>query len=229
MSGFTDMMIDDGFTDPQDYMYYLERLAYEMFEEREPDYYEGPDEFEMDFEEDYREMYDDDFFDDDDDDFFDEDDLLDEESNNSLTDDKEKKELLPGDIEKYGFNIEDGEGSDESVDMKNKTENMHDNMMDYKIPLKAIVQTYMKMEIKEPLCYRIDKEPGEDEFYVKIKNITTQEEIKIKVGKFRGAYKNTYYFTVKNLLVWVMEIKINAIILSLVELPDEDLAKFILF
>lgn len=37
MSGFTDMMIDDGFSDPQDYMDYLEDRAMQQMDR---DYYE---------------------------------------------------------------------------------------------------------------------------------------------------------------------------------------------
>ena len=40
MSAFTDRMIDDGFTDPQAYMDYLEDRACKLYEERYYDYQE---------------------------------------------------------------------------------------------------------------------------------------------------------------------------------------------
>jgi hypothetical protein len=48
MSAFTDMMIDDGFSDPQEYMDYLEGRA---MRDMERDYYDEYDNYDYDYEE----------------------------------------------------------------------------------------------------------------------------------------------------------------------------------
>lgn len=51
MGGFTDMMLNDGFSDPQEYMDYLENIAEDQMQAELDDYERDRDEFEFEEEE----------------------------------------------------------------------------------------------------------------------------------------------------------------------------------
>ena len=172
MSSFTDMMIDDGFNDPQEYMDYLESLAWEYMDKAE------------------REAYD----------------------------------IPPG--EDWETWLETDDDEEETEDLfteepapEETTSNTNNDMTDYKIPLEGKPRIWLHMEIAESYCYRIDKEPGEEDFYIKIMSITEKEEFRFRLGKFRGAFKKELYFTESSDRVWIIETREDSVVLRKASIP----------